>query len=972
MALIAALALAPAALAQLGPASASIVYIQVQPMGMGEVAWLVTTERLSSWPTGGIPVSSFFTISYPQGGYLYLEARPYGCAELEGWEVTPEDANWTYMDSRERIILHLDRDYIAVKAVFRQIPEEKCPYIVVWKTIRVRKDAALNAAVITCVLGLSGATAYTVRRRAAERRRREREFWERMRRARNTLLLERIVDPARPIFVGPWQAIMYTCLAEPGLLEAGPERLRTALLDDAELARLRRNQVERRNIGDCYLLDARSDCVKQIPLLGLKTYLALYNLAPSTDEITKIYLASLDPHHLPTLWHESNARHEIGRMLAIIAENMDLQRRGLEPVMRLMREDPEYARRIREPPEYFAEILRWIEEWARENLGIAFRGLRLAREAAKPRPEEAIREAKPQPPPPPPPPRPKEAERPPAEELAEEPVKGPREEELPDKVPFPDWLADALDYWERMRREEEERVWGIMAGIVVMEGVVAVGRVEEGREPQAPSARRVFRMRKGPEKGIRIIHGLLQQPKEAPRPERPAIRPEKAEEKPEEIIEAKPKEVEARPERAEAPVSWDELPAPLQRQIEGLGLTLEETASIALKTMGRGEKDVYREANRLLSEKYPDMGEQDMISALMTAVNAITWLQSILEEKGVKPGEEAKPAEGAASQAVEERPERAPEGVKPEEAAKPVEHVEEERMEEARVEETEEVEKGVEEVKEQPAVTEATITAAPKEVEIYNEVKVDRVEVSRPPIRVAAQELYLIDVLGASLSWVPTSLIAEMFHGCKPITFERRRHYSKDVVEELFITLKKMCMIGGTIPLIVVGRPGHTSTNEEDMRARIRNTTYIDKLRQLLRMLREAKVGRYAVAMPFQVYKQYCRNIQELQAMRKIVYVIDVDGIAQELSGRIPDGALPHLRIAASISPALLQDLRRSPRQVTWRPSAAEATGEEEALAWAVRTIYSKGGPLTVEEVDRAGYRDYLDRLIVLGMVERG
>jgi hypothetical protein len=949
MALIAALALAPAALAQLGPASASIVYIQVQPMGMGEVAWLVTTERLSSWPTGGIPVSSFFTISYPQGGYLYLEARPYGCAELEGWEVTPEDANWTYMGSRERIILHLDRDYITVKAVFRQIPEEKCPYIVVWKTIRVRKDAALNAAAITCALGISGTTAYAVRRRAAERRRRERELWERMRKVRNTLLLERIVDPARPIFVGPWQAIMYTCLAEPGLLEAGPERLRAALLDDAELTRLRRNQVERRNIGDCYLLDARSDCVKQIPLLGLKTYLALYNLAPSTDEITKIYLASLDPHHLPTLWHESNARHEIGRMLAIIAENMDLQRRGLGPVMRLMREDPEYARRIREPPEYFAEILRWIEEWARENLGIAFRGLRLAREAARPKP--------------PPPPRPREeAGRPPVEELAEEPVKGPREERLPDNVPFPDWLADALDYWERVRREEGERARG------AEEAMEAEGRVEERGEPQAPGARRVFRMRKGPEKGIRIIHGPLQQPREAPRPEQPAIRPEKAEEKPEEI-KAKPKEgAEAKPERAEAHVSWGELPAPLQRQIEGLGLTFEEAVSIALKTMGRGEKDVYREVNRLLSEKYPDMGEQDMISALMTAVNTIMWLQSILEEKGAKPGEEAKPVEGAASQAVEERPERAPEGVKPEEAVKPVEHVEGHEGE-ARVEKVEEVEKGFEE--RQAEVAGATA----EEAGIYDGVRVDRVEVLRLPIRALTGELYLIDVPGTSASWLPTSLIVELFHGapsCKPITFERRRHYSRDVMGELLITLKKICMIGDVVPVIVIGRPGHTLIREEGIWIRVKNIVYIERLKQLLGMLEEAKIRRYAVAMPFQVYKQYCINMPELQAAKKVVYVVDVDGVAQKLSGKIPDGALPYLKIIAALSPSLLQELLRSPRHVTWRPAVAGGTGEGEALAWAVRMIISKGGPLTVDDVVRAGYRDYLDSLMVLGMVERG
>jgi len=98
---------------------------------------------------------------------------------------------------------------------------------------------------------------------------------------------------------------------------------------------------------------------------------------------------------------------------------------------------------------------------------------------------------------------------------------------------------------------------------------------------------------------------------------------------------------------------------------------------------------------------------------------------------------------------------------------------------------------------------------------------------------------------------------------------------------------------------------------------------------------------------------------------------VDVDVAARELSGRIPEGALPCLKLIASLSPSLLRELSRSPRQVAWKPVMAGGTGEEEALAWAVRMAYSKGGPLTVEEVVKAGYRDYLDSLIVLDMVER-
>jgi sulfur transfer complex TusBCD TusB component (DsrH family) len=152
----------------------------------------------------------------------------------------------------------------------------------------------------------------------------------------------------------------------------------------------------------------------------------------------------------------------------------------------------------------------------------------------------------------------------------------------------------------------------------------------------------------------------------------------------------------------------------------------------------------------------------------------------------------------------------------------------------------------------------------------------------------------------------------------------------------------------------------------------VKNIKYVEKLMELLRRLREAGVARFAVAMPFAVYKKYCRNMEELRMMRRHVYIVDVDVAARELSGRIPEGALPCLKLIASLSPSLLRELSRSPRHVTWRPAVAGGTGEGEALAWAVRMIISKGGPLTVDDVVRAGYRDYLDSLIVLGMVERG
>jgi hypothetical protein len=943
---IALLALAPAALGQ--PVKpVSVVYIQVEPQGLGEVGYYPSPEPAGEWPRATTPIGSFFTIAFPQGTYLYLEARPYGCAELDRWEITPEDASWTYYGgSRERIILPLNQDYITVKAVFSQIPGDKCPYIPVWRSIRIRWSDLVAGAVIFAVIGAVTGVAYAVKKRAEGKREEEEKAGKRIEEVREKLL-DRVVDWRRPAMIAPWQVILFTCLKWPGLEEANDQELGAALMDDAILKRLRDIQSSGiAGLGHCYIADAMDMYTGNIPLLGLKTYLALFNLAPSTDEITKMYLTSLDPDRLPLLWYDVEGERELRRMLELIRRNMRLQRRGLQRVYHLMRVDPRYARRIREPPEYYAELLRFIQGWTAENLGITFKGIRLVSEipVTPKAPEMELA--------PPVKPVEWEAEKPVVKEVRK-PVKEvegvsaeheerivEHEEALPDHVPSPKWLADALDHLEKEEGKE-----------------VAAEKPEEKVEVERPveAPRRIIEERKAPP-----IEVAQSPPPKAPEPTAPPARPEEGQ------PEIKPAA------EAAIPVSWDELPRPLQRQIEDLGLTFEDAAAIAMRTMGRGEKEVYREVDRLLSEKYPDMSEQDMISTLMMAVNTITWLQGIMEEVKQVEVKGAKPIEEATSQVVERPLEERVEEVKPEEVVKAAEHVEE-RVEEARVEETEEIEKSVEEVEGQPVAVEAAGAAAPKEAGIYDEVRVDRIEVSRPPIRVAAREVYLIDMSGMSASWIPTSLIAEMFHGsssCKPVTFERRRHYSRDVVEELFIVMKKMCMIGGTIPVIVIGRPGYTFVKEGTW-VRVKNSIYVEKLRQLLSMLREAKVGRYAVAMPFQVYKQYCMNMQEPQAMRKVVYVIDVDGIVQELSGKIPDGALPHLRIVASLSPTLLQELQKSPRQVTWKPSTVEGTGEEEALAWAVRTIYSKGGPLTVEEVDKAGYMDYLDRLIILGMVER-
>ena len=884
LAILVFLALAPAASGQPSISPTSLVYIQVEPQGLGEVGYYPSFGGPArEWPRATTPIGSFFTMAFQQGTYLYLEAKPYGCAELDRWEITPEEVEKTYYGgSREKLVLLLDQEYITVNAVFRKIPEDVCPYIPIWKSIRVKKEDLYTSLTVFAAVGSITAVAYRVKS-SRERRRREesrKKFEVEMVREK---LLERTIDWRRPVMITPWQVILWTSLKWPSLEEASLEDLKASLLDDERLRSLRLSQTSgMAAIAHCYISHASDMYTGNIPLLGLKTYLALFNLAPSTDEITKMYISSIDPRRIPILWHEMDGERAFKQILRLIRENINLQRRGLRKVIHLIDTDPEYARRIRNPPEYYEAILAFIKEWAAENLGVTFKGIRVRpemrhihREEERPTVKGEVKTGR-------------EVEKP--REVGDK-----RDEiKLPEDAKMPEWLAKALDEIGKEERAEEEKI----------------EKLEEEIRKKAEKTKEEF--------------------KEAPKP---AI------------------------EKFEIPVKWDDLPRQLQRQIEDLGLKFEEVASIALRTMDKSEREVYREVNKLITEKYPGMDENSIVSTLLMVVNIISWLQNIMREREVKPIEQP-------------RESKAPEPAKTlEETFKPAEKIEEEvgaALEKTAVEEGMKTEP-VEAMKLEKAIEEEI--PVEKTVEgktIYDGVEVDHVGKLRLPIQVVdARRLYLID---SPAPWIPTSLMVEMFYTssfCKPITLEgRKAHGRVNIVDELFNTLKKMCMIGDTIPVIVVGRPGYISKRVKE------KFIYIERLREILKRLREAKARRFAVAMPFQVYKEYCMDIVDLQVMKKNVYVVDTGRVLQELRGKVPEGALPYLKTISSLSINLLYQLLKSPSQPSWEPWVYEKTGEEKALGWAVRTIYSKGGPLTVEEVVKAGYEEYLDSFKVLGMIE--
>ena len=915
------LALAPAVLGQLGVNPTSMVYIQVEPQGLGEVGYYPSFGGPArEWPRATTPIGSFFTMAFTQGTYLYLEAKPYGCAELDRWEITPEDVNKTYAGSREKLIIILDRDYITVEAVFRKIPEDKCPYIPVWGSIRIRKDDLWSALIVVSSIGSVTAVTYKVKK-ARDRRRaeeNERRFWvERIREK----LLENTVDWRRPAMIEPWQVILWTSFKRPSLEEASIRDLERSLLDDETLDRLRDIQASgMAGIADNYISKTLDIYMGHIPLLGLKTYLALFNLAPSTDEITKMYIGSLDRGRVPTLWHHMDGEKALEQILSLIGENIQLQKRGLQKVFHLMNTNPEYRRRIRIPHEFYETILAFIEEWMRERFGRGFDGVRVRPEMKNIGPYWGPQAYQPA----------QKLEEPAREEHREEV----RQEDvkLPETPP-PKHLVEALEEEKREREEirkelaraeEEERV-----------------RKVEGESRVAVASKPLAERVGGPRK--------------------PVVKPPTV--------------------KVKIPVKWDELPRQLQRQIEDLGLGYEEVASIALRTMGKSEREVYREANKLIAEKYPGMDESSVVPTLLMIVNVISWLQNIMGEKGAgpepleehveapKPSEAGKPVDRLPEPAMEEVEEAPP---KPAETPEP-EHIEEAKKAEEYVKvekkpmEMYEVE-GVEKPK--PMVEtprgEASLERTAQGKVVYKGVEVDSVSTLRTGGLAEPRRLILIDS-PLPLEWIPTPLMADIFYRTfdqRPLHLEGEKHHGKDVLDEVFEKVKRLTFTSEAIPVLVIGRPGYISQRGK------RRTVYVERLTALVRRLVKEDILRFAVAMSLQVYKQYCMDDPILKKFKKHVYVVDVKGAAEKLKGKVPDAALPYLALISSISPSLLYELSEGRGPSRWDPREYEKTVEGRALAWAVKTIYSKGGPLTIEEIAKAGYEDHLESLKVLGMVK--
>jgi hypothetical protein len=248
---------------------------------------------------------------------------------------------------------------------------------------------------------------------------------------------------------------------------------------------------------------------------------------------------------------------------------------------------------------------------------------------------------------------------------------------------------------------------------------------------------------------------------------------------------------------------------------------------------------------------------------------------------------------------------------------------------------------------------------------VYKGVEVDSVSTLRTGGLAEPRRLILIDS-PLPLEWIPTPLMADIFYRTfdqRPLHLEGEKHHGKDVLDEVFEKVKRLTFTSEAIPVLVIGRPGYISQRGK------RRTVYVERLTALVRRLVKEDILRFAVAMSLQVYKQYCMDDPVLRKFKKHVYVVDVRGVAEKLKGKVPDGALPYLALISSLSPRLLYELSQG-RPSRWEPQEYEKTGEGRALAWAVRTIYSKAGPLTVEEIVKAGYGEFLESFKVLGMVE--
>ncbi|MEM2370539.1 MAG: hypothetical protein QXH51_06520 [Candidatus Bathyarchaeia archaeon] len=330
----------------------SLIYITVEPEKSGLVTFTIDDSILDQWPLGGFMTEKFYFIALPQGKYLYLSVKPYGCYEVLKIDVSPEDI--VVKRDKDRVIVHLIADYVNIRVVLYEVPENKCEYY--WTGFfRVKKTDVFYGTVIVVSMLASMMIAYQVKVWKSEKKRR-REFYERE--------FERRLKE----FMGKFESAKtnnfdYVCDLISMMLSQRYD------LDRVEKETLYKALTSKDLDSYFNLLKDSSDIISSFMThtgmhmmyefaIGLKTYLSALGLVPSTSRVLEDFLMN----RIHTYVVSVDRDRLFDPLIEIVRDRHDIHHEGLRKVAELLTESEEYKYRFYNPHKYYSLVLREIEK----------------------------------------------------------------------------------------------------------------------------------------------------------------------------------------------------------------------------------------------------------------------------------------------------------------------------------------------------------------------------------------------------------------------------------------------------------------------------------------------------------------------------------------------------------------------------------------------------------------------------------
>ncbi|MEM3662177.1 MAG: hypothetical protein QXI68_01175, partial [Sulfolobales archaeon] len=335
----------------------SLIYITVEPEKSGLVTFTIDDNILDQWPLGGFMTEKFYFIALPQGKYLYTSVKPYGCYEVLKIDVSPEDI--VVKRDKDRVIVHLIADYVNIRVVLYEVPENKCEYY--WTGFsRVKKTDVFYCTVIVVSMLASMMIAYQVKVWKSEKKRRRELYEEGFKR--------RLKE-----FMGKFESAKtnnfdYVCDLISMMLSQRYD------LDRVEKETLYKALTSKDLDSYFNLLKDSSDIISSFMThtgmhmmyefaIGLKTYLSALGLVPSTSRVLEDFLMERGNTYV-------DRDRLFDPLIELVRERHDIHHEGLRKVAELLTESEEYKYRFYNPHPYYSLVLREIEKETGYRIGL--------------------------------------------------------------------------------------------------------------------------------------------------------------------------------------------------------------------------------------------------------------------------------------------------------------------------------------------------------------------------------------------------------------------------------------------------------------------------------------------------------------------------------------------------------------------------------------------------------------------------